>query len=56
MKYMLRHKATGEFYARMLLGADTRTINPANARQWNTAASAARFNTRFGERYTVVSA
>lgn len=52
--YVLRHKASGEFYARSYLGGDVRTAHESNARGWATAESAARFAARFGTRYEVV--
>lgn len=51
---ILRHKASGEFYRRMVLGSDTRTANAASARGWASHDAAWRFSRKFGDRYEVV--
>lgn len=54
--FILRHKASGRFYARSYLGGDVMTDHRENARGWATEAAAARFAVRFGTRYEVVPA
>lgn len=53
-RFVLRHIATGEFYARTVLGSDVRTAHVGNARAWATSEAAARFTARWGTRYEVV--
>lgn len=53
--FALRHVESGRYYSHMTLGADVMTEWSDRARKWKSAAAAAKFAARFGDRYEVVS-